>query len=1024
MNTQKRLTILTTDEINHIYSRPLFTPKERVQYFSLSQMENELLYTLRSIKSKIYFILQLGYFKSKHLFFRFNLCEVEEDIQYILKTHFNSAEFSDFLSIDKKTRLSQQQLILKRFNYRLCDSQSRLILKEQARRAANVSGKPIFIFRELINYLTNKRIVIPGYSFMQEIVGNAITYEQQRLIMIIQNQLSETDKQHLKELLYNSSGLYEITRIKHEPKDFSMNEIKREIECGKDIHSLFQLANTILPKLKISNESIKYYASLVGYYSVYKLKRFDESLIYIYLLCFIFYRYQKMNDNLINSFIYKMRKYNDDILSFAKDQVYTYYTENQEDFKKVGEVLQVIVDENISDNTAFKDVQERVFSIIDRPKLTELANQILDNTKIDEKAFRWERIDTLALQFKRQIRPIFIMADFVTTGKDDSLMNAITFLKEVFTKGKTLTKYDIEDIPQVFITNSNKRYLYTKDESHSKRLLIDRYEFLIYYSLWHQLQSGDIFCRDSIQYRSFEDDLIDEDKWEQKEALIKELHLTTLQHPIEQHLKELENRLETRITEINKKIISGKNKYIQVKKHENHNSWTLPYTRVSDPVNHSFFDVLPQIDMRNILYFVNQQCKFLDKFEHILGRYAKQNTNYNILIPCLIGWGTNMGLYRMGEVSDIDFSKLATTSANFIRLETLKEANDCISNATNQLPIVQYYNIDDFIHSSSDGQRFETQIHTLQSRHSSKYFGMNKGITSYTMVANHIPIQARIIGANEHESHYVFDILYNNTTDIKPNIHSTDTHGTNEVNFAILDLFGYQFAPRYKDIHATISRNLYGFQHPNQYEELLIKPLRKINKELIIKEWDNIKRIMLSLALKTTTQNVIVRKLSSYARKNQTKRALWEYDNILKSLYFLEYIDSLSLRQNVQKALNRGESYHKLRRSVSYANFGKLRFKTEQDQYIWNECSRLLTNCIIYYNASILSNLLTKSRDKGIEMNILKYISPVAWQHINFYGRYEFSKSPTLVNLDAIIKNIKEADILTRLAREDSFEEE
>ena len=95
-----------------------------------------------------------------------------------------------------------------------------------------------------------------------------------------------------------------------------------------------------------------------------------------------------------------------------------------------------------------------------------------------------------------------------------------------------------------------------------------------------------------------------------------------------------------------------------------------------------------------------------------------------------------------------------TTSANFIRLETLKEANDCISNVTSQLPIFPYFNIDDFIHSSSDGQKYETQIHTRQSRHFSKYFGMNKGITSYTMVANHIPIQARIIGANEHESHY------------------------------------------------------------------------------------------------------------------------------------------------------------------------------------------------------------------------------------------------------------------------------
>ena len=55
------------------------------------------------------------------------------------------------------------------------------------------------------------------------------------------------------------------------------------------------------------------------------------------------------------------------------------------------------------------------------------------------------------------------------------------------------------------------------------------------------------------------------------------------------------------------------------------------------------------------------------------------------------------------------------------------------------------------------------------------------------------------------ESHYVFDILFNNTTDIQPEVHSTDTQGTNEVNFAILHLFGYQFAPRYKDIQDKVS---------------------------------------------------------------------------------------------------------------------------------------------------------------------------------------------------------------------------
>src|SRR5512138_1577983 len=65
----------------------------------------------------------------------------------------------------------------------------------------------------------------------------------------------------------------------------------------------------------------------------------------------------------------------------------------------------------------------------------------------------------------------------------------------------------------------------------------------------------------------------------------------------------------------------------------------------------------------------------------------------------------------------------------------------------------------------------------------------------------------------------------------------------------------------------------------------------------------------------------------------------------------LDFVDSPPLRQNVQRALNRGENYHQLRRAVSYANFGKLRFKSEEDQVLWSECSRLITNSIIFYNA-------------------------------------------------------------------------
>ena len=227
------------------------------------------------------------------------------------------------------------------------------------------------------------------------------------------------------------------------------------------------------------------------------------------------------------------------------------------------------------------------------------------------------------------------------------------------------------------------------------------------------------------------------------------------------------------------------------------------------------------------------------------------------------------------------------------------KANDLVSNAVAELPIFGHYDIGESIHSSSDGQKFETRIHTINARHSPKYFGLKKGIVSYTLVANHVPINAEIIGANDHESHYVFDILFNNSTDIQPEIHSTDTHGTNEVNFAILNMFGYQFAPRYRDIYDKVGEALYGFKHPSQYDQdMVLRPVRKLNPDLVVEEWDNIQRIMVSLALKTTTQSTIVRKLSAFARKNKTRRALWEYDNIIRSLYLLDYIDSPPLRSN------------------------------------------------------------------------------------------------------------------------------
>jgi hypothetical protein len=61
---------------------------------------------------------------------------------------------------------------------------------------------------------------------------------------------------------------------------------------------------------------------------------------------------------------------------------------------------------------------------------------------------------------------------------------------------------------------------------------------------------------------------------------------------------------------------------------------------------------------------------------------------------------------------------------------------------------------------------------------------------------------------------------------------------------------------------------------------------------------------------------------------------------------------------------------------------------------------------LIFYNASILSRLLEDqertSDTQGAEAT--KKIAPIAWQHINLQGRYEFQKAPDALNVDAIIR--------------------
>jgi hypothetical protein len=165
-----------------------------------------------------------------------------------------------------------------------------------------------------------------------------------------------------------------------------------------------------------------------------------------------------------------------------------------------------------------------------------------------------------------------------------------------------------------------------------------------------------------------------------------------------------------------------------------------------------------------------------------------------------------------------------------------------------------------------------------------------------------------------------------------------------------------------------------------------------------------------TLGLKEMTQGTLVRKLCTYSTTNPTRQALFEYDRLVRSIYTLKYLRDPQLERNIRRSQNRVESYHQLRAAIAKVD-GKKEFTGKNDikTEISNQCGRLISNAIIYYNSVILSRLLERLEAEGNTKGIdaLTRISPVAWQHILLNGHYTFQKINEIIDLDELVAGLK-----------------
>lgn len=991
MAHEKRMQILSESEVDDLYSVPQFTDEQREYYFTLDDHEEALKSNRNEPVTNAYTILLLGYFKYKPVILNPDISEIRKDLGYIRDKYKlqlkipqrtigptqKSRIYSTFMKVIEHSTYDENKHRLTQFVYEI----------------SKQNADPREIFDRCIQYLSERRVAIPAYSTLQKVISSGIHHEENKLHQALLSLVPEELYLKLRAMSHAEDEKPLVTQIKQLPTSFKPSEIHHEVKIFQKTKEVFPCISGIIAKLDLSKSNIQYYSSQVTYLKITQLRETSKPVFCLYLMCFLYQRHHQAGDILVSALTYHVRKLESEAKKKAENQLHEDLLGMNDKIKKAAQLLAFYVDDSISGKTTFAAVREKAFKVLNRKQMVVVSNY-LSELEIDVKRYEWDYYQENRNKIKKTLRQIFMCLDISGTDPTGILIRQAQKTRGEFSEHGEMRSFDLR-----LIKRNLKPYLLDENEQFNPV----KAEMLLYLQIEGRIKIGQLFVNASFSHKSIDDDLV---AAHDVEALIAGSASEKLKREPEDLLRELLAQLDKKLEHVNRRLAAGENPHLILSEVNGKMKFSIkPLKRDKESVDtERFLSVLQQTHIGDIVEFTQRQTQFASALRHVRIK-NKQLPDLNSAIACIVANGTRCGIHHMSELCNIPYDALRKTQKNHLRVETLHEANDFITNATAKTKIYPYYHIQpNIVHASYDGQKFHSRFNTIRTRYSSKYLGRGKGLSAISLSANYIPVNAKMMGLNEHESHYLYDVLHHNTSEVQPDLVSTDTHGTNQVNFALLDLSGWQHAPRYARPGKVLA-DLFTCEEINGAYQIKMK--KPISEKKFVDGWPSLQRIMVSLECKTASQATIVRKLSRGS--SDTKfQALLEYDRLIKSLFMLDYLDDENLRRHVQRALNRGESYHLMQRRLEQVSGGKFRGGDDNEIDLWYECGRLICNCVIFFNSYLLSELLEgfekKKQDKPAEL--VKRCTPNCWAHVNFNGTYTFSFDGARLDISGLVQQM------------------
>ncbi|HAK79204.1 MAG TPA: Tn3 family transposase [Runella sp.] len=1012
--------ILSRDHQREFETPPTFNYAQRRFFFQITPDIKTLLATFETTANKTGFLVQLGYFRATCRFFS-PTTFLTKDWEFAARRVTPKGSMLPIRIYADTTARRHRQLILQALGVMPFTGAVGELCQQEANELVTQGLRPPQVFGRLCDFLRTHRMEIPAYSTFVDLIQKANATFEAYLNEVLQTQLDDVGRQALLTLLeqpqdggmpiYTTAPM-QLTRLRNTQELMGSKAIRENVRHLQTLKKLYHQCLPVLKALALHEAVVEEYALEVMRSRSWQVKRWVSRELH--LLCFIQYQYFYLNDVLAKTFvkatennvnqcekrhrIERQERYEHNLSQLADilgqyigqaDRLNQLQLSSYDFSKSLDDKFKLMLDNLRSPQTA--DFLARL------PLVRDLYTQTTHHLK---DADYYDQIAQGSQKLQNRVADLIRYLDFHTEPTGEELAKAIRFFQQ---KDGVLTGA----VPTDFLKPAERANVFAKDG----KLRTSLYKSLLARHIMRGFKAGSVFLPTSHQYKSIDDYLIDKATWQSQK-------LTLLERAGMRHLEcwetvadELRGRLKTQIKQTIDRIETGENLWVEKRKDGNLRFKTPVLDELPED---SPVDLFPQdrvIPLYEVLETVNRISRFTETFQSARTDTERDRPPANLFLAGVIGMGCNLTIGRIAKTAkNLSPSALETTVRNYFNSVNLQRANDSVSALIERMTLGNLFNHNPHgHHTSSDGQKFAVAFDSIHSTYSAKYFGKEKGITIYSFInAVHDLFYSTAFSASDREAWYVIDGLMHNDV-VRSEIHTTDTHGATDPVFSLSYLLGIDFQPRLADLYRQKLHGMAGVELLYSAADYELAIGEEMDEALVGRQWDRILRLLVSIKLKHTLASQVMKRLNSYALQNPLYGALKELGKVVRSLFVLRYMDDEQMRHRAHQQQEKNESANALGRAVTYGNNGVLQYANQEELLTLQGCKRLIENCVICWNYLYLSRLLVKStkEEQAILVALLPRTSPVAWEHINFHGEFNFedeqSRDPLEASLSAIL---------------------